>query len=408
MLSKEDNERLTRVGPGTPMGNFLRRYWLPIAISADVRDAPLERRLLGENLVVFRTTDGRVGVVDERCTHRRTSLLVGISEADGIRCGYHGWKFGLDGKVLEQPPEPRPIPRSDLKAYPAQDFAGLIWTYMGPAPAPLIPRFDLFVLPGAVRDIGHAMLDFNWLQAMENSVDPHHGEWLHGRFMNHVRARNGLKPVSHYEKKHVRVAFDEHEYGIVKRRLLENGSEDDDGWKIGHPLLFPYMLRIGGAAGRFGQFQIRVPVDDTHTWHLWYTAYCPPKGAPAQPVIPGYAVPLWHADGTPNCDFIDGQDIHAWRGQGTIADRTRELLGTSDAGIAMYRRMLKEEMARAEAGQDPKGVIRDPAKNVRIDLPVERLKPFSDHDTYLRGVLDAQAICYSPINQEVRKLFEIA
>lgn len=404
MLTKEENERLTQVGPGTPMGNLLRRYWLPIAVSAEVTNRPVKRKLLGEDLVVFRTPEGQVGVVDERCAHRRTSLTVGISETGGIRCGYHGWKYALSGEILEQPAEPRTNPAIKIPAYPAEEMGGLIFAYLGPQPAPLLPRFDLFVEEGCLRDIGHANLEFNWLQAMENSVDPYHGEWLHGHFMNAAREIAGQEPITHYAKKHAKVAFDVFEYGIVKRRLLEGGSEDEDGWKIGHPLLFPYMLKIGGAG--FRQFQIRVPLDDLNTWHIWYTVYKPETGGvPEQPVVPSYHVPLKDENGEYIVDFIDGQDIAAWAGQGRVADRTKEMLGSSDLGLAIFRKMLKEEMAKVERNEDPRGVVRDPAKNVLIELPVERKKPHADDRTYLKGILDAQAVRHSPINRQIRELF---
>ncbi len=407
MLSEKDNERLTRVGPGTPMGNLMRRYWMPIAISSDITEKPVHRRLLGEDLVVFRTTTGKVGVVQDRCSHRRTQLTVGIAEADGIRCGYHGWKFALDGRCLEQPPEPRMIPRADITAYPAEELGGLIFAYLGPKPAPLLPRFDLFVMDGVIRDIGWSHYKFNWLQAMENAVDPYHGEWLHGHFMNSVRAREGKSPVTHYAKKHVKVGFDAFEYGIIKRRLLEGQSEaTEDAWTIGHPLVFPNMVKIGG--GGFQQIQIRVPMDDENIWHLWYTIYKPDGQLPEQKTVPGYQVPIEDEHGEAILNFIDGQDAEAWGRQGVIADRTRELLGHADVGIAMYRQMLKEQIENVEANRDPLGVVRDAARNVVIDLPVERTKPFSDNKTYIAGILNAQAVLYSPLNGMLKDLFGVA
>ena len=407
MLSEKDNERLTRVGPGTPMGNLLRRYWMPVAISAEVDDVPRHKRLLGEDLVVFRTPGGKVGVVQDRCSHRRTQLTVGIVEADGIRCGYHGWKFGLDGKCLEQPPEPRMIPRADIVAYPAEELGGLVFCYMGPQPAPLLPRYDLFVMENCLRDVGWSHYKFNWLQAMENAVDPYHGEWLHGHFMNAVRARQGKPPVRHYARKHAKVGFDAFDYGIIKRRLLEGQrEEEEDGWRIGHPLVFPNMVKIGGAG--FQQFQIRVPMDDTNIWHLWYTIYTPPGKVPEQKVVPGYQVPIEDENGEPIVDFIDGQDAEAWGRQGPIADRTKELLGHADTGIAIYRQMLKENIERVEAGQDPMAVQRDAAKNRVIELPVEKSKNFADDKAYIAGILNAQAVCYSPQNKMLKELFGVA
>jgi len=407
MLTGDENERLTRVGPGTPMGDMLRRYWMPIAVSVDVTDKPVKRRLLGEDLVVFRAGNGQVGIVQERCSHRRTSLTVGISEEDGIRCGYHGWKFALDGRILEQPAEPRLNTRASITAYPAQELGGLVFAYLGPQPAPLLPAYDLFVMDNCMRDIGHATLGFNWLQAMENAVDPYHGEWLHGHYMNAVRAREGHAPVKHYAKKHIKVGFDAFDYGIIKRRLLEGGDESEDGWAIGHPLVFPNMVKIGGAG--FQQLQIRVPLDDEHYWHIWYTVYTPPvTQLPKQDFVPAYEVPVFDAQGEYIVSYIDGQDLAAWGGQGVIADRTKETLGASDVGIVMYRRMLQEQLQKVADGQDPLCVIRDPAKNRYIQLDVEKTKPFSDNRTYISGILNAQAVLYSPINDQLKDLFGVS
>lgn len=407
MLSEQDNERLTRVGPGTPMGNLLRRYWMPIAISSEVTDKPEHKRILGEDLVVFRTAAGMLGVVQDRCSHRRTQLTVGIVEEDGIRCGYHGWKFGLDGKCLEQPPEPRMIPKADIVAYPAEELGGLVFVYMGPKPAPLLPRYDLFVRENCLRDIGWSHYKFNWLQAMENAVDPYHGEWLHGHFMNSVRAREGRAPVSNYAKKHAKVGFDPFEFGIIKRRLLVGQrEEEEDGWRVGHPLVFPNMVKIGGSG--FEQLQIRVPMDDHNIWHLWYTTYTPPVDKlPVQPFVPGYNVPIEDTNGQSILSFIDGQDAEAWGRQGVIADRTKELLGHADVGIAIYRQMLKQQMENVEAGRDPMALVRDPAKNQVIELPVEKIKPFGDPRTYISGILNAQAVLFSPLNKQLKELWGI-
>jgi 5,5'-dehydrodivanillate O-demethylase len=403
MMTVEENERLTRVGPGTPMGELLRRYWMPIAISSDITNRPVARKLLNEELVVFRSGDGKVGVVDRHCAHRRADLAIGVCEQTGLRCGYHGWMYAHDGSCIEQPVEPRLNTRAHVKAYPAEELGGLIFTYMGPQPTPLLPRFDLFVWDDVIRDIGHAMLDFNWLQAMENSVDPHHVEWLHGRFMNYWRALNDSEQAQVLTKKHLKVGFDPFEFGIIKRRVLEGHTEEDDDWKIGHPLVFPNILRVGG--GGLHQFQMRVPIDDTHTWHLWYTAY-QPKGVAfeRQQSVPSYDVPLFDADGNRILDFIDGQDIAAWAGQGTIADRSKEMLGTSDIGVVALRRMCKEQLDRVAAGQDPLGTVRDPAVNECIELPMEKNK-YGGGAAFREELFTFQAIRHSPIRDQVRDLF---
>ncbi len=403
MLTVEENERLTRVGPGTPMGELLRRYWTPIAISAEVTTRPVARRLFGEDLVVFRSGDGKVGITERHCAHRRADLAVGVCEQTGLRCGYHGWLYAHDGTCIEQPAEPRLNPRARVKAYPAQELGGLIFAYMGPLPAPLLPRFDLFVWDNVVRDIGHCVLDFNWLQAMENSVDPYHVEWLHGRFMNFWRSLDDAEQSQVLIKKHLKVGFDPFEFGIIKRRVLEGCTEEDDDWKIGHPLVFPLMLLVGG--GGMHQFQIRVPIDDTHVWHIWYTVY-QPEGITVEPqkVVPSYEVPLFDAKGNRILDFIDGQDIGAWAGQGVIADRSKEMLGASDVGVIALRRMCKAQLERVANGQDPIGTVRDPAMNESIALPMEKNK-YGGGDAFREELFTFQAIRYSPIRDSVRQMF---
>jgi 5,5'-dehydrodivanillate O-demethylase oxygenase subunit len=317
MLSQEKNERLTAVGPGTPMGNLLRRYWWPVATHDMAGRVPVRRRLLGEDLVLFRDGSGQLGLLAEQCPHRRASLALGCTERTGLRCGYHGWLFGADGRCLEQPGEPADstfASRIRAASYPVAELGGLIFAYLGPAPAPLLPRYDLFVWPDVWRDIAHAELPCNFVQIMENSVDPYHVEWLHGRYGSFLRELAGEPAVQVVTKKHVKVAFEVFEHGILKRRLLEGQTEQDEDWKTGHPLVFPAMLRVGG--GGIATFQIRVPVDDTHTWHVWYQTYRFDEPAPPQAVIPVYPVPLHDSRGEWLRDYVDGHDICAWVTQG--------------------------------------------------------------------------------------------
>lgn len=410
MLSRELNERLTRVGPGTPMGTLLRRYWYPLAAVSELGQEPIQRRLLGEDLVIYRTGEGRLGVIEAQCPHRRASMRYAIVENEGIRCGYHGWKFGVDGRCLEQPAEPAESTfKNRIKAvtYRAEELGGLIFVYMGPDPAPLLPRFDLFVWDNCLRDVGHAMLPMNWLQVMENSVDPHHVEWLHGHYMNFVRGLTGEAKAEVLARKHEKIAFDVFEYGIIKRRVLEGMTEEDDDWKIGHPLVFPAMLRVGG--GGHYQFQIRVPVDDTHTSHFWYDVYKPDGDyvAPVQDSIPLFEVPIYTETGEYLVDFVDGQDVMAWASQGPIADRSHEHLGKSDLGVIMLRRLFQEMLDKVEDGEDPLGVVRDEAVNDCITLPQEK-KKFGTGAGFRYEFLTMGQCRYSPIAQEVLALFEEA
>ena len=157
MVSPKKNEMLTRVGPGTPCGNLMRRYWHPIYPEILLRDKPVRKvRILGENLTLYRDAGNRLGLIAERCPHRRTSLSQGIPEAEGLRCCYHGWLFNAQGECLEMPLEPsntRMLRNIKITAYPVQAMGGLIWAYLGPEPAPALPRWDLFIRPGGFRQI---------------------------------------------------------------------------------------------------------------------------------------------------------------------------------------------------------------------------------------------------------------
>jgi len=411
MLTVEENIQLTRVGSGTPMGELLRRYWQPMAALSEMNDRWTKRvRLLGEDLVLYKGRSGHFGLIAEFCPHRKASFAYGIPESDGIRCPYHGWKFNAAGSCIEQPNEPDGSTFKDknsTKAYPVQELGGLLWAYLGPAPAPEIPRYDGFVAPGAIRMVGSAVVNCNWLQIMENSVDPVHTQWLHGKLYEFINEKNGVKVA--ISKHHVKIAFDEFKHGIIKRRLLAGQPETVSDWKDGHPVVFPTILAVGSGGGLWKQyvFQIRVPMDDTHTLHLWYHAYIPPDGA----VVPQhlldeiayYDVPIKDENGEYMLDFIHAQDIMAWETQGPIADRSRESLGWSDSGVTMYRKMLRREMKKVEAGEDPMNVVRDPAQNTVIELPLEKFKEhFSDG---FESLLRRHMASFSPIAEDLIRVF---
>src|SRR4051812_1711510 len=220
MLTEQENELFVRVGPGTPAGELLRRYWYPIAFVAELPDdAPTRHvRLLGEDLVLFRDKSGNVGLIQDHCPHRGASLLYGRVEERGISCAYHGWLFDTSGNCLETPAEPAGSMfhlTVRAKAYPVQEMAGLYWAYLGPTPVPVIPRYDVWARDGGVFKVDvYPRLDCNWLQAMENSVDPAHLQILH-QDSNGRRADNTTRgqtdSVADFD-------FYEVPYGIIKRR----------------------------------------------------------------------------------------------------------------------------------------------------------------------------------------------
>lgn len=412
MESAKQNKLLTEVGKGTPMGNLMRRYWQPIGALVDMDNKWTRRiRLLGEDLVLFKDRQGRLGLIAEQCPHRRASFAHGIPTQDGIRCPYHGWEYNAQGKCINQPNEQDKCAFRDkvsTDAYPVEEMGGMLFAYMGPQPQPLLPRWDGFVAQGTIRMMGRTILPINWLQIMENSLDPVHTEWLHGHHYEFLKEQEGVKVA--ISTRHLKIDFKEFEYGMTKHRLLEGHSEDGDDWKIGHPIVFPNMLAVGNGdeKSRYYSFQMRVPVDDTHTMHLWFNAYVPPKGV-AVPLhlldrVHTYEVPFKDDSGEFIVDNVDGQDMMAWISQGAIADRTLENLGATDKGVVMYRRMLKREMEKVAAGIDPMGLVRDSSRNKCIDLPNEK-KKHHNSDGFTSFMMRTHAK-YSPIANDLSQLFE--
>jgi 5,5'-dehydrodivanillate O-demethylase len=411
VIPAKENELLTKIGPGTRMGSLMRRYWWPLMTASEMERRWTQRvRLLGEDLVLFKTRRGEYGLIGEQCPHRRASFAYGIPAEDGIRCPYHGWKFDGAGRCLEQPNEPQGSNFKDkvrTTGYPIQELAGILWAYLGPAPAPLIPRLEPFAVEGAIRLVGKAVIPCSWLQIMENSLDPVHVEWLHGKLYEFVREGTGEKVAT--ARRHVKIDFTEFEYGIYKHRLLEGQTEDADDWKIGHPIVFPNMLASGHAnpTWRHHNLQIRVPIDEENTLHLWYTAFVPPADA----VVPSrlldrtwsYEVPYRDEHGEFTLWNIDTQDIMAWLTQGPIAERTHERLGTTDKGVLMFRKMLLRELAAVERGEDPKGVLRDPERNRLIEIPLEREKHHLKDG--ISRIAKRTRLAYSPIVDELIAVF---
>jgi 5,5'-dehydrodivanillate O-demethylase len=375
MLTPEQNEQLTRVGPGTAMGALMRRYWHPVATCYEMAANPVKAvKILGEALTLFRDRQGRLGLIGQRCAHRRVDLKHGIPENEGLRCPYHGWMYDTFGQCIAQPAEGATHFKDGIKlpSYPVQELGGLIWTYLGPEPAPLLPRWDLFVEEGVFRQIATTVVPCNWLQCQENAVDTVHTEFAHGHFGLYAMERLGMtdpemiKRFQRISRPHKKIDFKRVDIGIQKFRLVEGETEESEGWRTGHPLVFPNYVRIGQPG--FSEFQIRVPMDDTHTWHLGYQVYYPGGDVtvPKQDPVPAFDVPIVDMP-----DYVLGQDLLFWTAQGDICDRSEENFGTSDRGLVMFRRLLQEQIKVVENGGDPINTVRDPVKNQIIELASE-------------------------------------
>ena len=363
METEEGNRYMTLVGPDEPAGKLLRRYWMPVVVAAELTEENPTKfvRLLGEDLVLFRDKTGRVGLLADHCSHRGASLLYGRVEERGISCAYHGWLYDCDGNILETPPERNDAIMKSVKhtAYPVQKLCGLLWTYMGPAPAPIIPHYDAWTRRDGHRKIWvQPVLDCNWLVAMENSMDPAHTAVLH-------QGIGGRTPESTTRGHIDRIAqFDFYAipHGLMKKRVFKNGTVDE------HPVLFPNVLRHSS------ETQIRVPVDDTHTRIFIVDFYRTEDGSevdeePEVEYIPAFKEPadrlhpFTRFDMHPawlNIHNAQPQDHMAWETQGPIANRGIEHLSYSDQGVVMYRRLLKQEIAKVLDGNDPMAVERDP------------------------------------------------
>jgi phenylpropionate dioxygenase-like ring-hydroxylating dioxygenase large terminal subunit len=236
MLTEEENRTLVQVGRGTPMGELLRRYWMPIGAVAELDDAPMKPvRLMGEDLVLYRDGQGQYGLVDRHCGHRRADLCNGWIEDRGLRCHYHGWLWDHAGRCLQQPfeevahPQARFKDRVRITAYPVEAKAGLLWAYLGPPPAPLVPTWEPFTWANGFVQIVFAEIPCNWFQGQENSIDPVHFEWLHSNWTRTLKGLDGQRSPTH-----LKVGFDEFEFGFAYRRVMEGQSEKDELWTVGH------------------------------------------------------------------------------------------------------------------------------------------------------------------------------
>ena len=369
MLSQEENELMTRVGPGTPAGEMLRRYWWPLAFTEALKPKgrPVKVRLLGEDFVLFRDGGGKLGLLDLHCSHRGTSLEFGRVEDGGIRCCYHGWLYDSRGKCLEQPAEPEDSTFKDRiqhPAYHAQDAAGLVFAYIGPEPAPLLPAYDLLIREDGSRVIGGGEEFCNWLQRAENSTDGAHSIALHAAGYPNMAM------------KRPKIQWEPTKFGIRETTWVDGVSKP----RISH-FVFPSHVRH--SAARIGEkprqvIRFRVPTDDTTTTTYWIDFYPDRDGQQIEPrlktrgfkkntlgVYKRVQDEWWGID-------THEQDRVAQESQGLIADRTTEHLASSDQGIIMMRKMVRDSIDAVRQGKDPIGVIRDPKENQLITFDSSR------------------------------------
>ena len=403
MLTEQQNQILTRVGPGTPMGTLMRRYWTPALLSWEVAEPdspPVELRLLGEDLIAFRQTDGRVGLVDAYCAHRRASLFWGRNEENGIRCVYHGWKFDLEGRCTDMPSEPESSNFKDrvrIPAYPTYEAGGVVWAYLGPAekqPAP--PHFGWTQAPPERRALSKVWQECNWLQCLEGGIDTVHVNFLHG----------GRPPGQRYDERDARgrannvsraasIEVVPTDYGYAYAGIRDMGAEGTNHVRLYHWVMPWSQIRQTGA-GPYYSGHLWVPMDDANTM-VYNWDYLPAGREDASGNRPPRTDKPWFRDariemGTGNAfgtevDVANGfrpisnrrnrynidrqvqktrtftgipgvnvQDRAVQESMGTIADRELERLGTTDRAIISARRLLLQAVEAVQAGREPPGV----------------------------------------------------
>lgn len=413
MLSAEDTDLLCRVGPGTPMGDLMRLYWMPIIFPWEIEPdgQPKQVRVLGEDLLAWRATDGTPSFTQQRCPHRGTNLFFGRNEEDGIRCAYHGWKFDVTGQCIDMPNE---VAESNFKnkvqitAYKGAEYGGMVWIYMGPnqADPPGLPEFEWANVPDDQRSFYRKIVyENNWMQGLEGEMDSTHVYFLHSRVKREDPAKYGLFHTGLSAKFHLREA----DYGMLyaAERLEEDGN---NYWRTTH-FLFPFYGMFPGGP-KSVPMSIYVPIDDTHTLHMgvrwhptektgmarWPTDELPEEPGtlvegvgPMRPEQKGKFFADWWPEARPETNFLMDleakkrnftgipsvrlQDSAVIWSMGPIMDRTVEHLCTSDAAIIKVRRkLINAAKALREHGTLPPGVENPEWYNLRscnVSLPPE-------------------------------------
>jgi phenylpropionate dioxygenase-like ring-hydroxylating dioxygenase large terminal subunit len=398
MLTVADNAYLTSCAKGTPMGELLRRFWHPALLSAELAEPdgpPRKLRLLGEDLLAFRDTDGRVGIVEPHCPHRGANLYFGRNEDCGLRCVYHGWKFDVDGNCVDLPTSTPDSGYKDtirLLAYPVREWAGLVWVYMGPRETmPELPQLELGLVPASHRYVSKKWQDCNWVQSLEGAIDTAHFSFLHrvldtdeSRKLDLLRrtaaigAGDALQDRIRWitDDPRPRFAIAAHETGLtIGASRRTDGS--DRYWRVSQFMMPNHALVPVAFPGDVYHGQCWVPVDDTTCWIYTYS-WLPDRpftdaererygrGLSLHAEVDSSYVPLRNlrneyeidrqAQKTTSYTGITGvseQDAAIQDSQGPVQDRTREHLGPTDAGIVAFRRMLLANARALQEGSAP-------------------------------------------------------
>ena len=389
MISRELNERLTRTGKGKPAGEVLRRYWQPAALAEELDGgrpvAPVT--LLGERLVLFRDDEGELGLIGRHCLHRGADLCFGRREDNGLRCPFHGWLYGRDGRCLEQPGEPegsRMRERIRTTSYPVVEKNGVVFAYLGPGEPPGFPNFDCFRAPGSHVFAFKGLWECNWLQALEIGIDPAHASFLH-RFLEDEDPKDGYgrqfrdsaadgsnipmtRLLRDYPRPEIRVEETDFGLRLTTLRHMENGLTHV---RVTNQI-FPGAICIP-MSREMTITQWHVPVDDeTCYWYSLFTSFDRPVDKDTMRAqrlkehsLPAYA-PLKNRRNDYGYDpgeqatqtwtgmgfDINVHDQWAVEGMGPIQDRTEEHLGSTDIGIVRYRRLLQAAMEGLAAGDE--------------------------------------------------------
>lgn len=393
MISAEQNALMTRVGPGTPTGALLRRYWQPAALVDEFEgERPLRPvRLLGQDMVLFRDPQGRYGLIDRACPHRGADLAYGRLEDGGLRCAFHGWLFDVEGRCLETPAEPagsRLCEHIRQRSYPVVEKAGVLWAYLGEGEAPAFPHFDCFVAPDSHVFAFKGLWDCNWLQALEVGIDPAHASWLHrfyededtatsyGRQFRSASMDSDL-PMTRLLREHGRpdIQVERADWGM-RLSTLRRIDDARTHMRITN-ILFPQAFVIPMSA-EMTISQWHVPIDDRSCyWYSFFTSFGKSvdkatmrgqrlKTYPApdyRPIVDranhwGYDPQEQRNQTFTGMGFdINVHDQFACESMGSIQDRTRENLGTTDKGIVLYRRLLVDAIRKNGAGEQPLMVV---------------------------------------------------